>query len=74
METFPVSRRRQKVMDQVMNARHGLSHREATATDLLVHYLSIPRDIFQPSVNMRQPSVHELLLVCVEERCQVGHL
>ena len=28
-----------EVVDQVMNVRHGLSHREATATDLPVHCL-----------------------------------
>ena len=39
METFFCHQARSKVVDQVMNARHGLSHREATATahPLFIH-------------------------------------
>ena len=40
-ETFSVTLRRQKVVDQVMKVQRGLSHRDATGSDLFDHAFSV---------------------------------
>lgn len=61
-ETFSVIRRRQNLSTRLSNCavRHGLSHREATATDLLIHCLTITYLGFSLYLNVSKPSSHPI--------------